>query len=303
MKKESFPTGVLLTLLSATGLSLAGLLGKVGTSLLSLEAMIFWRFFVAFILCLLISWITGEFHYGFSFNNPKRHLLRAVFVFAAQYSFYYYIQRSTLLDGLVLLSLGPLFIPFIERIVMRNGIGKSTWIGLIVSCVGMLCVLQPDAGIFSSLSLVGAFAGFSQGCSQVVLGMSTRHERPRLSITYVFLFCTLFSLFPYLVLEQGTPPHHAEKWIVGALILGLGIASVLNQLARALAYQHSTPSKLATFLYFSILLGGIFDWLFFGRIPNTLSIIGACLVIAGGVLKLYLRKVFLKNFTHSNKVK
>ncbi len=294
MRKESFATGVSFTLLSATGLAFVGLFGKLGTSLLSLQALIFWRFLASFILCTAFMWLIGHLHHIFSFHNPKIHFLRAFFVLAAQYSFYYYIQRSTLMNGMVLLSLGPLFIPFIERVVTGATIGKSTWAGLIVSFVGMICVLQPDAGIFSLLSLIGLLSGFCQGCSQVVFGMSSKDERVYLGTWYMFALCLPISLIPYLFMETPRVENQTANLTVIFIVVGMAVATVLNQLARAIAYQHGTPSKLATFLYFSILLGGVLDWLFFHNTPNLLSLIGAALVILGGVLKIYLRILILR---------
>jgi drug/metabolite transporter (DMT)-like permease len=292
MKKESFAAGVSYMLLSATGLSLVGLFGKLGIPLFSLEAIIFWRYVSGVVLCLGFLWLTGRLNGLLSFRNPKLQLLRAVFVLGAQYSFYYYIQKDTLLNGMVLLSLGPLFIPLIEWMVFRSPIGKSTWVGLIVSFIGMLCVLQPSAGIFSLLGLIGMLAGLCQGCSQVVFGLSAKNERTDLSVLYTFVLCLILSFIPYLF--TGDVKETASPLFLVWIVLGMGAASVLNQLARAWAYQHGTPSRLSTFLYFSILLGGLFDWLIFHHPPNALSVIGAALVIAGGVLKIYLRSLILR---------
>ena len=293
MHKESFHAGVLYMLLSASGIAFVGLFGKLGAQEFSLEALIFWRYVAAFVLCALVLWALGKLHPVLPFSNTKLHFLRAFFVLGAQYSFYYYIQRDTLLNGLVLLSLGPLSIPVIERAVTGHRIGKSTWVGLIVSFLGMLCILQPDGGIFSLLSLVGVLAGLCQGCSQVVFGISSKDERTELSTLYMFFLCMVLSFLPFLYAEPfvGTQRENLNPIV---LILLLGGASLLSQLMRAAAYKHGTPTRLSTFLYFSILLGALFDWLIFGQTPNGLSAVGAILVITGGLLKMYLRAQILK---------
>jgi drug/metabolite transporter (DMT)-like permease len=294
VKKESFASGVSYMLLSAAGLALVGLFGKIGAPLLSLEALIFWRYLAALPLCIGFMWFIGNLRSLFPFRNPTLHFLRAFFVLGAQYSFYYYIQRASLLNGMVLLSLGPLFIPLIEWILTRSPIGRSTWAGLIVSFAGMLCVLQPDAGIFSLLSLIGVLAGLCQGCSQVIFGLNAKNERADLSVLYTFILCLAISLIPYLLTIDTPGEETATPLFLLFTILGMGAASVLNQLARAWAYSHGTPSRLSTFLYFSILLSGLFDWAVFHKKPNLLSLIGAILVISGGLLKIYLRSLILR---------
>lgn len=289
MKKESFTTGILYMLISATGLSLTGFFGKLGMEQLTLTALVFWRFFAAFILYAILLWLMGRLKDGIGFENIKIHLLRTFFVLSAQYCFYYYLHKNTLLNAVVLLNTGPLFIPVIEWGILRNKVGRSSWVGIGVSFLGVLCVLQPDKGIFSLMSLIGLLAGLSQGASQVIFGITSKKERADLGVLYLFFACALFSLIPYLFVHstflEGNESIGSGIWI----LLFLGVASIGNQLSRAAAYQHSTASRLAPFLYFSVLLAGILDWIYFGKIPNALSIIGAGLVILGGLLKIYLR--------------
>ena len=39
-------------------------------------------------------------------------------------------------------------------------------------------------------------------------------------------------------------------------------------------------------VYFSVLLGGVIDWVAFGDVPNSLSILGILLVGLEGVVKI-----------------
>lgn len=294
MTTKSFVTGTFFILLSATGIALLGLLGKLGNEFFTLEALIFWRYLTAFFLCILLFAFLGKLR-QLSLKNFKIHFLRAFFVLSAQYSFYFYIQRNTLLNGLVLLSLGPLLIPLIEWVIHRHPIGKSTRVGLVVSFVGVLFILQPDKSIFSFLSLIGVLAGVCQGVSQVVFGISSKKEKAELSLIYLFFFCTVLSLFPYLLFASFSVSRQEGGIYSLLLLFALGIVSILTQFTRAIAYKHGTPSRLATFLYFSILLGGVFDWVVFNKEPNSLSVLGTIFVVLGGFLKIYLRSKILKN--------
>jgi drug/metabolite transporter (DMT)-like permease len=191
--------------------------------------------------------------------------------------------------------MGPLFIPIIEWAVLRNKVGISTWVGVVVSFIGLIFVLQPDEGIFSFLSLIGLLSGLSQGASQVVFGINSKAERGDLGVLYLFLLVSIISLIPYLFIHSTwVPGQEWSHWII-LLLLFIGISSTCNQMARAVAYQHGTPSRLSSFLYFSIVLAAFLDWAIYDKIPNELSIIGACLVILGGLLKIYLRAQILKN--------
>ena len=281
-------------LLSAAGLSLTGLFGKLGRDVFFLASLVFWRYLSSFLLCLLLFSALGKLRGLFNKSTFKLHFLRAFFVLCAQYSFYYYIQKSSLLNATVLLNLGPLFIPIIEWGILRKRVGKSSWIGVMVSLFGAILILQPDQNIFTLTSMIGLFAGISQGASQVVFGLNSKTEKADHSVLILFSLCTLFSFFPYLIEGKTWARPPDWTWAV-CLILALTVASIGNQLFRALAYQHGTPSRLASFLYFSVIFAGFWDWAVFGKIPNLLSILGALLVMFGAVLKIWLRGLYSKN--------
>jgi drug/metabolite transporter (DMT)-like permease len=287
MKKEPFHTGVLYMLVSATGLTLTGFFGQFALQEMSLYAVIFWRFLSSLLLSFLLLGMMGQLHGLFEFANFKMHLLRAFFMLISQYTFYFYLEHHSLFNALVLLNTGPLFIPIFSRLFLKHKVTHSTWVGVIVSALGVLCVLQPNTEIFKLGSFMGLLAGVSQAASQIVFGINSKAERGDLSIFYLFLISTCVSFVPYALGEfQGSSFTQFNYW----LIFGLGAASLCNQLARATAYQHGSPVGLSPFLYFSILLGGFSDWLVFKTAPNFLSWIGAILVVLGGALKLYLRR-------------
>ena len=295
MKEKSFGLGVVFMLTSAASLSLVGLFGKLGLHSFSLTSLVFWRYFGAFIFCLILVKCMGKLKKKhLSFSQFKMHFLRAFLVLGAQYTFFYYAEKSTLLNATALLNTGPIFISLIDWGILRKKIGKSTWIGVFISFIGILCILQPNKEIFSSLALVGLFSGAFQGASQVVFGMSSQTEKSDLSVLYLIFTCSLLSLVPALLGGQSLSLGNQESSSVVWVFLGLGVATALNQIFRAEAYQQATPSSLSTFLYFSVLLAGLWDWLVFSRTPSLLSFFGAFLVVLGGGLKVYLRHRILQ---------
>ncbi|MES2121706.1 MAG: hypothetical protein V4492_02880, partial [Chlamydiota bacterium] len=52
-----------------------------------------------------------------------------------------------------------------------------------------------------------------------------------------------------------------------------------------LAFLHGKPSALAPFLYFALIFSVIFDWMVFDKLPGTLSVFGAVLVVGGGLIQ------------------
>lgn len=280
-------------ILSALGLSLVGLLGKIALGEATLVGVVFFRFSSALILIFLLFALLKKIKINWKTLPLKLNLYRCLLVLGAQGCFYYYIQHQNLMNGTALLNTGPLFIPLIERVFLGRKIGKSTWISLLVSFIGVLLILQPDGAVVGLSGIIGLSAGLFQGGSQVIFGVYAKGEDADMSVLILFAMASVISFFPVLF---GAPFFltglKAGHFLF--LSLGLGLASIINMLARAKAYSFSTPSRLASFLYFSVVLAGMYDWLFFDAAPNLLSSIGAFLVILGGILKIYLRRKVLK---------
>lgn len=298
--KESFSQGTLFMVLSALGLAFTGLLGKIGLNRFSLVPLLFWRYVATFFFTFLMVLWMGSFKQGIRIQHFPLHLFRACLVIATQYFYYFYLETNTIFNAVVLLNTAPLFIPIIERIVLKQKIGVSTQISLAISFPGMLLILQPDTQMFSETMWIGLLAGIAQGASQVVFGISSKTERSDLSLFYLSFLCLIITAIPLpfasskdLITPFTTHPLLYE------IILGLGLATLFNQFFRSMAYWHSTPSKLSPFLYTSVIFAGIWDWLFFNNVPNLLSIIGAGLVILGGIAKVYFRaKILRRNTTY-----
>jgi len=287
-KLDAFSIGVVFMLGSATCLALIGLFGKLELNDLSLPSLLFWRYACAFLLCLLWVQRHGKLHKTrLPLSSLRLHIARAALVLGAQYSFFYCLQGATLLNATVLLHTGPLFIPFLDRFLLHKRVGKSTWVGVLIAFIGILCILQPDYGVFSFFGLIGLLSGLFQGSSQLVLGAHAQAEKSDFNVLFQLFFCALFSLIPYSFLpsnEVSLPSGHTFL-LIGAI----GLASVASQLLRTEAYRHGTPARLAPFFYFSVVLSGCLDVLVFHNIPNLLSFLGVFLVFLGGFLKIYLR--------------
>ena len=291
--QQSFLTGVFWILLSATSMAFVGLFAEAGFHYMSLTAMVLGRFVAAFIICFFWLLFSRQLRL-FRLEHIKMNIWRSFFFFFAQYSFFYYLAHDTLLNGIVLLNAGPLFIPFVEKKLFGTKIGISSWVSLFISFIGVLFVLQPAEGFLSWVSLVGFFAGLSQAISQVLFGMNARKENTQVGTLSLLGFMVILSSLPYFLVNESTfTPVTHRSFAIGIIAL-LGLASVLNQFTRGLAYQHGTPSRLSPFLYFSVVWAGILDWIVFGTLPNALSIIGAILVIFAGALKIYLRRIILR---------
>lgn len=292
MSDNGFKKGVLFMLASGACLACVGFFAKLGQEIFTVPSLLFFRYMTAFCGFALYFFIVNGWSFRpfkGTFSNPLQ-ISRGVVVLITQGCFFYYVHTHSLLGGMLLLNTGPLFVPLIERFILRRYVGLSTWVSVWISFAGVLCVLPPNKALFSWGSGIGLLAGLCQGISQILFGLYADRKKTQQDLFSFFLLCMLLGFIPYLFSEQTYVSEASFGFFTLFVILGVGISSIYNQYFRSLAFQQSTPGRLASFLYISILIAALLDWAVFHHVPKPLTVFGAALIITGGVLKIYLRK-------------
>lgn len=284
LQKKSFEKGVLYVLLSVSFLSFFSLCIKLGLGQVSIWAMTFMRFFIPLLIAIPFLVFSGSFKKMWPLKNIKLQFYRSAVVVIGQFSMIYYLTKASLLDATLLWSTGPIFIPLILRIFYKQKILTVTWIAILISFIGIALILKPDKGILDPFSIFGLVAGLSMALSQILFGINTEKGDPGENLFYLFLFSSILSFIPYLIYEERYFALHVTGAGVFA-ILGVALGTLGNQLFRGLAYKESSPILLTPFLYFSVVLSGLFDWAVFHKTPDMLTVIGTVLFVGIAIYK------------------
>lgn len=277
-------------LLSSVLLSLFSLFGKFATEGTPLFLLTFLRFLIPLVILLPYLLWTCPFRELFATRSLKLQILRSLCILVYQYSIFYYLLNSSLLNVTVLQNTFPLFLPILEKIFFKHHFNKREIVSILVCFAGVLCILQPDRGIFASLSIVVLITPLSQAGSQILFAHQSRKENPKSTLFYLYFLSTLVTAVVYLCSSEsfsgnGFPGQNTLfNW---TNIVALGVVSILNQYFRGKAYQYGKASSFAPFLYVSLIFAAFLDWAIFHELPNGLSFIGAALVIVGGLIQLY----------------
>ena len=289
--QRSFMKGALWMLLSGSFLSLSFLAVKWSGVTVPFVFLVFARFAIALILFFLYLLFVGKVKRAVLTKNLHFHIARGAAIVGTQYCLYYYILKNKILNATLFLNIAPMFIPVIEWAFLKHKIGKSTIIALAVSFVGVLFILHPSSDIFQWINLIGLSASILWAIGQTIYGLNVHAEPLETSVFYLFLIGTILTI-PALFFD---PPSQAIfQGAMPLVIFMMALFTLVNQYARGLAYKHGKPSTMSVFIYISIVLSALIDWTIFHIIPPLWTIIGALLIILGGVLKVVLRHHFLK---------
>lgn len=273
--KENVALGAIFILLAAISFSCMGLAVKFLGSNMTDDETVFMRNLISLIIVLpfmffpkKITPVTKVF---------PNHFVRGVSSVLAAYCLFYAIHHIALADAILLTNTMPLFVPFVMFFWKKERFPRHIFIPLIVSFVGIIMILRPGADVFHIASVVALGAGLFMSistCGMRELGKS--EPLPRI-LFYAFTIGTIISLMP-LFWRWQTPS--LDSLLV---LIAIAIAGTLYQLFLVAGYQKAPPTKVSPFIYFAVIVSGIFDWLFWHQIPHYLSFIGLVLVCVGAI--------------------
>lgn len=283
MHEHNVNKGIALTAISTVFGAMISLFSKLGSEYISVPVTLFLRFAMPLLIV-----FPGAFKlkvHLFAWSTLKYLLLRSFLVFMTQICFVYYLSQGSLLNGVLLMSTGPLFMPLLARIFIKKEIKRRTVLCLLIGFTGVACILKPTNGLIDWHALVGLFSGFFLATTQLALHKVTRLATVMQQLFLIFVFSALvafcFMLFfptSYDLIYQITEPA------VLLIFIGFAISSVCNQVLRSLAYRFvHNPATVAPFMYFSLVFAMILQWLVFNQLPDFLSIVGAVLVVLAGL--------------------
>ena len=291
MKTKNFEVGVGFTLLSTLCVAFLGLFGKFGLAVDSLTLLVFLRFLFPIAIVFPFLWGAGLLKHITLARFPSQ-ITRCLCVLFSSYCFFYYLKNTSIMNASLLYNTGPVFIPLFGRIFYKHKIDSIEIWAILISIIGVACVVKPDNGLINPNGIFGLLSGIFMAGSQTIYGVNANKEPTGSNLFYLFFLPTLFAIPALLLFPPSTAQIEGtfQHLSVILIFVGLALSSIFNQIFRGYAYQKAPAASLATFLYFSTIVAALFDWWFFQIPPTLLTIIGFLLILGASTLKLFLHK-------------
>lgn len=293
--QERFAQGVGYMLASAACVTVTCALGKMMSQSFYLYLLVFIRFFVPL---LLVGWVALTIaEERICTNHLGVHLLRALFVVAGQFCLFYYLSHYSVLDGTLLYSTGPVFVPLIARLSHHAPFSTKTWVSMAISFTGVLCLLRPDSSIFNWSALIGLGSGFFNACSQVAFHSVSKKQSPLVVSLHMYTLCSLLCLIPLAMHWHDPKLHQQIHYIVDSdlllLFIAFSVSNISNQMFLSQAYRRVTyAATIAPFMYMSIVFSGIIDWWLHHQSPDVWTLGGIVGIVGGGLCSRFLPENF-----------
>jgi drug/metabolite transporter (DMT)-like permease len=212
--------------------------------------------------------------------NPRLHLLRAFLGIGMLGSFVFAVHRLSLAQTYSLFLAAPLLMTALSVPIHGEKVTGKRWLAIVVGLSGVLVILQPWGKV--SFSMIAAAAAAVATICYSLSALTVRTlGRANSSMSMVFWYLLLVSIGSGILAIGDWRPVPASDW---GWLIGIGVTGALGQMWLTDAFRRAPPSVVGPFEYTSILWAFGIDWIFWSASPSLSLIVGACIVIASGIV-------------------
>ncbi len=214
-------------------------------------------------------------------QHPWLQIFRSVAGSICQLLFFIAVKSIALMDAVLLSNAAPLFIPLVVWVWFRKTVQPLVWASLLIGLAGICLIIKPGPEMLHNpTALIALAAAVFSALALVATNKLSETEPPMRILLYNFGISTLL-LVPVCIFDWKSPTPH--EWL---LLLGVGGFYALTQYLIILAYRQASAAQISPFNYTVVIFSGLLGWIFFGNVPDWVSVAGTLLICAGGILSI-----------------
>jgi len=259
---------------------------------------VFFRSFFALPVIVIWLWQRGQLREGLVPSNLMGHVWRGLFGTTAMGLTFAGLGLLPLPEVTAIGYATPMFAVVFAALFLGERIRIIRISAVALGLLGVMIVIAPrltvEADAVTTAATLGAFMVLIASILRAMVQIHVRRlVQTDTTAAIVFYFSTTATVLALLTLPLGwitgakalvwTQP---ALWVVGILILA-GFIGGIAQIMVTAAYRFGSASMLAPFDYASMIFATLIGYVAFGEVPTGPIVLGASLVIAGGVLIIW----------------
>ena len=272
--------GILLTLLATLCIVLMNACAKMSSSVHSPVEMIFYRGVVA--LCLLVPIMLATHPLSvFKTRRIGAHLYRSIVGNIGVALVFWAYSLMPMANTTALLFAAPLFVTALSPLLLKERVDAGRWAAVVIGFGGILLIARPSAGLLADpVCIVGLGAALCMALVDMALRNLGSSENPLTTVFYFILGGVLLSA-PYTLIYGHQPEGQYIPWL-----LGIGIFTAVQQLAKTAAFRYCEASFLAPYTYTSLVWAALAGWLLWRETITVPVVLGTGVVVASNLFIL-----------------
>ena len=210
-------------------------------------------------------------------TSPGLQLLRSALLFSATLFFFTALSLLELAEAVALLQTAPLIITALAPFILGEIVGIRRWTGVAAGLIGALIIIRPGLGVFQIAALLPLGAATCLAAYQIATRMLAGTDSIWTTVLYTAGVGALIGSF--VVPFYWTTPTAADAF----WMLMLGVFAGIGHLALVYGMSQASASILAPFNYTALVWAIILGFLFFGELPDAMTVAGAGIIVGAGL--------------------
>lgn len=199
---------------------------------------------------------------------------------------FYAIDHLALSDASILNKMSPFFAILCSWLFLREKLNWKQGLIVLGAFVGALCVIKPsfaNADLFPSL--IGLLGGFGAGVAYTMVRRLGQLGENKAYIVFFFSAFSCIVTLPYLIFA-----FEPMTWGQLLCLVMAGVSAAGGQFGVTSAYCYAPAKEISVYDYTQIIFAAGLGFLLFAQIPDWLSILGYCIIIAMAVVMFFYNK-------------
>jgi len=269
--------GILMALLATVAYALVDTLSKYQARDYPVEMIVWARYAVPLVL-LLAVFLPQRGRRMLRTAFPLLQLIRGVLLTAGTVFIVFAYRVMPIAEAQAISFIHPVLLTLLAVAFLGETVNRLGWAAVLLGFSGVLVIVRPGGGLFTTAALLPLGLALSFSSYQIFTRMVARREDSINS-----LFCVL--LVGSLVMSVALPFAWIAPTAKGLLFFALiGITSGAGHFLTIKALEYAPASLLAPFAYIQLLWVSILGMVVFGDFPDSVTLAGMAIVVAGGLL-------------------
>ena len=246
-----------------------------------IHQIMFFRCTLAFVPVLFFLYRAGGIRV-LKTEKPGLHALRSLIGIVAMACAFYGFTTLPLADASSVFYTAPLLSIAFSVPILGEQVGIRRWTAVVIGLIGVLIIVRPGGAVFNlgGLAMLGAAIAVAI-TSNIIRKLNATDQA--ICITFFFTFSgAVITTVACLMWGWVTP-----GWIDLVMLVCVGLLGGSAQYALTLSFRYAQVGIIAPFKYLSIVMGGIFGFIFWSETPDIYTITGITIIIASGIYSIH----------------
>ncbi len=224
---------------------------------------------------------------GFRPSNPWLQIARGASLAGATLCFFCAVFLMPLAEAMAIALTGPMLVAVLSGPLLGERVRPSVWVACGIALVGVSFVLRPNIALLGWAALL-PLASALFFAFMVIANRASAGQGSALSMqAFIALIAAPLLWLAAILGRTSDIGLLAVTWPDWTVIARCALVAVTASSAHWLVYLATTragASTIAPLTYVQMLVATAIGWAAFGEVPDLLSIVGAMIILAAGLL-------------------